>query len=778
MPGAARGGKVHNARTRASRALKRKNDDKEIADLDRACAALEPGAAQAFAELPLSHRTQQGLKKAGFLDLTDIQAQSLPHALRGRDVLGAARTGSGKTLAFLIPVLEMLYRKRWSNGDGLGALIVSPTRELAMQIFEVLRQIGGLHTFSAGLVIGGKDLKHEQDRLRKMNILVATPGRLLQHLDQTVGFDCSDLQVLVLDEADRILDMGFANTLNAILEHLPTSRQTLLFSATQTRRVKDLARLSLDDPEYVAVRDAESSAQSSTPAQLEQFFMTVPLEKKLDTLFSFLRTHTQSKVLVFLSSCRQVQYVHEVFCKLRPGLPLMALHGKQKQTRRLKIFQDYTRSKHAALFATDIAARGLDFPAVDWVVQVDAPDSSDTYIHRVGRTARYQAHGKGLLFVLPSEAPGVLAQLRAVEIPITEIKAKETKIQSIENQLQSFAFQDPELKHLAQKAFVSYVRSIHLHKDKDTFSVTKLPLNEFAAALGLPGAPKIKLVKDVQKAQRAEAAARAAAASDESEESDDEDASESSAEEATSDAEPARPEPAKVRTKHDRLFGRTNNTILSKHYADMVSDADAGFNVGDDDDGELLTLKRAGHDLDDEGETPSAPPTELSKRKMLQGQSKKAMAAAGRRGKGDRIVFDDEGNARSLYELQSEDAFQQGGDVAAQIAAHEAEERARMAEADVVDKERAKRKRQEKRRRAKEIERQLAEADGTRAPAAEFAGGDWDSDDLPDLVLPGDEEAADEDAASDGADDVRETKRARTSSLAEQEAQALALLGD
>ena len=782
MPGAARGGKARNARTRASRALKRKNDAQEITELDRASAAAEPGAAKTFAERPLSSKTRQGLKRAGFLDLTDIQAQAVPYALRGRDVLGAARTGSGKTLAFLIPVLEILYRRRWSNADGLGALIVSPTRELAMQIFEVLRQIGAMHTFSAGLVIGGKDLKHEQDRLRRMNILVATPGRLLQHLDQTVGFDCSDLQVLVLDEADRILDMGFANTLNAILEHLPTSRQTLLFSATQTRRVKDLARLSLDDPEYVAVHDAEANAHS-TPAQLEQFYMVVPLDRKLDTLFSFLRTHTQSKILVFLSSCRQVQYVDEAFRKLRPGLPVMALHGKQKQTRRLKIFQDYTRSKHAALFATDIAARGLDFPAVDWVVQVDAPDSAATYIHRVGRTARYQAQGKSLLFLLPSEEHGVLAQLRGVDVPISEIKAKEAKVQNIANQLQSFAFQDAALKHLAQKAFVSYVRSIHLHKDKETFSVAKLPLTEFAAALGLPGAPKIKLVKDAQKAQRAEAARAHAAggdaassdASSDDGASDDDDSDDASSDASLAEtdsrpaAQAARAEAPKVRTKHDRLFGRTNNTVLSAHYANMVDSDDAGFDL-DDDDGELLTLKRAGHELDEEATQPAS--HDLSKRQILQGQSKKAMAAAGKRGKADKIVFDDEGNARSLYELQNEEAFRQQGDVAAQIAAHEAEERARMAEADVVDKERAKRKRQEKKRRAKEIERQLAEANGTRAPAAEFAGGELDVDDLPDLVLPGDASGDDDEAPAP------QPKRARTATLAEQEAQALALLGD
>lgn len=137
-----------------------------------------------------------GLKKAFFVDMTDIQAASIPLSLKGRDVLGSARTGSGKTLAFLIPVLESLYRNKWGSQDGLGALILSPTRELAMQIFDVLRAIGGYHSFSAGLVIGGKNVKDESDRLARMNILVATPGRLLQHMDQAVAFDCSNLQIL------------------------------------------------------------------------------------------------------------------------------------------------------------------------------------------------------------------------------------------------------------------------------------------------------------------------------------------------------------------------------------------------------------------------------------------------------------------------------------------------------------------------------------------------------------------------------------------------------
>lgn len=177
--------------------------------------------------------------------MTDIQRAAIPHALYGRDILGAARTGSGKTLSFCVPLIELLYRKQWTQDSGLGALIISPTRELALQIFQELRKVGQYHNFSAGVITGGKELLEEKLRINNMNILVCTPGRLLQHMDQTVGFDTSNTQMLVLDEADRILEMGFADTLNAILNNLPKQRQTLLFSATQTKSIKDLARLNL-----------------------------------------------------------------------------------------------------------------------------------------------------------------------------------------------------------------------------------------------------------------------------------------------------------------------------------------------------------------------------------------------------------------------------------------------------------------------------------------------------------------------------------------------------
>ncbi|EST08766.1 DNA/RNA helicase, DEAD/DEAH box type, N-terminal [Kalmanozyma brasiliensis GHG001] len=830
------------SRSKNARKLKRQTEDAEIAQLEQGASSfVASGELKHFAQLPLSDRTRRGLKKAGYTDMTDIQAKSLPLSLKGKDVLGAARTGSGKTLAFLIPVLELLFRKKWGPSDGLGGLIISPTRELAIQIFEVLRKVGPYHTFSAGLVIGGKDVKQEKDRLSRMNILVATPGRLLQHMDQTLGFDTSNLQVLVLDEADRILDMGFSRTLNAIVENLPRDRQTMLFSATQTKRVKDLARLSLQDPEYVAVREPEN--EGSTPRGLEQHYMLVELEKKLDLLYSFIRTHTKCKALVFMSSCRQVQFAHETFCKLRPGVSLMALHGKQKQAKRLQIFTQFTKTQHALLFATDIAARGLDFPAVDWVIQLDVPEDVDTYIHRVGRTARYTAKGNSLLFVLPSEEKGILEALATKNIPIGRIKPKESKTQSIQNQLQAFAFQEPQIKHLAQKAFVSYVRSIHLQKNKDIFDVTALPLEPFAASLGLPGAPKVKFVKEAAKAKKA-AAYKAAEQTG------------NSGKEDGSDSDEGTDKNGKVRTKYDRMFERKNQDILSEHYAKLIadddssaassdgsdasgddSDSDATSDDGDEEGNEetrygrsagqrkedrligsdtsdseessdndsdddtagalrkpkltskasitatsvdagddFLTLKRADHALEDDGdaygigggddlpvsmEQAKADATEnLSKRKLAMGQSKKALALAGKRGIGEKLVFDEDGEAHALYELQDEEAFNQQGDARTQAQRWELEERERMQEADVKDKELAKEKRREKRRRQKEREKALDDDsddddndddDADAGGRAVLAPIDNRSDgyETPDFELSSDEEDDDDDDSDD-----------------------------
>ncbi|MCJ1291137.1 ATP-dependent RNA helicase dbp4 [Xylographa carneopallida] len=691
-----------------TRPLKRKRDEEDLATLDQRVKDLDPkDGFKAFTDLPLSQPTSSGLEASHFKILTDIQQKAVPLALKGSDILGAAKTGSGKTLAFLVPVLENLYRRRWTELDGLGALILSPTRELAIQIFEVLRKIGRNHTFSAGLVIGGKSLQEERERLGRMNILVCTPGRMLQHMDQTAAFEIDNLQMLVLDEADRIMDMGFQSTVDAIVEHLPKARQTLLFSATQTKKVSDLARLSLRDPEYVSVHE---QANSATPSTLQQHYIITPLPDKLDTLWSFIRANLKSKILVFLSSGKQVRFVYESFRHLQPGIPLLHLHGRQKQTARLDITTKFAATKNTCLFATDVVARGLDFPAVDWVIQLDCPEDADTYIHRVGRTARYERDGRAVIFLEPSEEEGMLARLKQKKVPIEMIKVKQKKQQSIRNQLQNMCFKDPELKYLGQKAFISYVRSIHVQKDKEIFKINELPLEEFSASLGLPGAPRIKFRKGDDTKQRKNAPRQLLSSSD------DEDDPEN---------KKAPKKPQEVLTKYDRMFERRNRDVLTEHYANLIDDdtnRSENRNGDADEDNDFLTVKRRLSNASSSTSSASSQPTTTiqprpktvplpgaapliidSKRREKLLKSKKAMLRL--KGKGTKLVFDDDGNSHEIYELEDEEQFKQRGTAGDQRERFLEAEKERVQEADREDKMAAREKKKEKKEKRKARER-------------------------------------------------------------------------
>ncbi|KAL8970421.1 MAG: hypothetical protein Q9183_001532 [Haloplaca sp. 2 TL-2023] len=706
------------------RVVKRKKDEEDLEALVQRVEDLDPKEVeiQAFDDVPLSRPTALGLAASHFKNLTDIQKIAVPLALKGSDILGAAKTGSGKTLAFLVPVLENLYRKRWTEFDGLGALILSPTRELAIQIFEVLRKIGRYHTFSAGLVIGGKSLQEERERLGRMNILVCTPGRMLQHMDQTAAFEIDSLQMLVLDEADRILDMGFQSTVDAIVEHLPKERQTLLFSATQTKKVSDLARLSLRDPEYVSVHEA---AKSATPSTLQQNYIVTALPDKLNTLWSFIRANLKSKILVFMSSGKQVRFVYESFRHMQPGIPLLHLHGRQKQTARLDITSNFSATKNACLFATDVVARGLDFPAVDWVIQLDCPEDADTYIHRVGRTARYERNGRAVLFLDPSEEEGMLKRLEQKKVTVEKINVRQKKQQDVQHQMQNMCFKDPELKYLGQKAFMSHVKSIHLQKDKEVFKLDQLPLEEFSASLGLPGAPKIKFLGGENTKVLKNAPRRIES---------------SSSDEGEGDAmNGAARKAAPVRTKYDRMFERQNQDILSAHYSKLIDDdvdqgtekasTHNGRTEADDEQGFLSVKRRISaspspsptsdqHDQDtvndkikaksssrkDTLELGANPLTIDSNRKRRLLASKKKLLKY--RPRSHKIVFDAEGNPHEVYEFEDEEQFKARGAAEDQREEFVRKEGERLKAEENVDKDLAKRKRREKREKAKRRERE------------------------------------------------------------------------
>ncbi|KAE8385490.1 ATP-dependent RNA helicase has1 [Aspergillus alliaceus] len=444
-----------------------------------------------FSELDLSEKTMKGIEGMGFTTMTEVQRRTIPPLLAGRDVLGAAKTGSGKTLAFLIPAIEMLSALRFKPRNGTGVVIVSPTRELALQIFGQVRELLAHHSQTYGIVIGGANRRAEAEKLMKgVNLLVATPGRLLDHLQNTQGFVFKNLRTLIIDEADRILEVGFEDEMRQIAKILPSeNRQTMLFSATQTTKVEDLARISLrPGPLYINV---DHRKEHSTVEGLEQGYVICEADKRFLLLFSFLKRNLKKKIIVFLSSCNSVKYYGELLNYI--DLPVLELHGKQKQQKRTNTFFEFCNAKQGTLICTDVAARGLDIPAVDWIIQFDPPDDPRDYIHRVGRTARgSNGKGRSLMFLQPSEV-GFLKHLKEARVPVVEFDFPAQKIVNVQSQLEKLIGQNYYLNKSAKEGYRSYLQAYASHSLRSVFDVHKLDLVKVAKGFGFSTPPRIDI---------------------------------------------------------------------------------------------------------------------------------------------------------------------------------------------------------------------------------------------------------------------------------------------
>jgi len=438
----------------------------------------------------IAEETIKGIEDMGFTHMSHIQEKSIGHLLDGRDLVGAAKTGSGKTLAFLIPAIELIFKLKFLPRNGTGALIISPTRELAMQIFGVLRELMQHHHHTYGLVIGGSSRATEAEKLTKgVNILVATPGRLLDHLQNTKGFLYKNLQCLIIDEADRILDIGFEPEMKQILNLIPKHRQTVLFSATNTKQTEELIKLSVKkEPIYVSVDEDEIN---STVDGLEQGYVVCPPEKRFPLLFTFLKKNRKKKVMVFLSTCCSVQFHHELLNYI--DLPVHCIHGRQKQAKRTATFFQFCNADSGILLCTDVAARGLDIPSVDWIVQYDPPDDPKEYIHRVGRTARGESSkGDALLILQPNEL-GFLKYLKEAKVPLNEFEFAWNKISDVRPQLEKLIERNYFLNKSARDAFRSYLRSYHAHHLKQIFDIHALDLTKVANSFGFQKPPAVAL---------------------------------------------------------------------------------------------------------------------------------------------------------------------------------------------------------------------------------------------------------------------------------------------
>ena len=360
----------------------------------------EPKGELIFAQLNLSRALLRAVAAAGFSNPTPIQAKVIPLALEGRDVCASAVTGSGKTAAFLLPCLErLIFRPR--DESAIRVLVVSPTRELASQTFAVLQKLSAFTDVTAALICGGKrDVKTQESMLRSCpDVVVGTPGRILDHLRNSHLVSVDLLDVLVLDEADRLLELGFQQEVEELVRYCPSSRQTLLFSATMTSRVEDLAKLSLRRP----VRVKTAGGDHVVAPRLVQEFVKIRPGKEGEreaVIASLVCRSFHSRCIVFCDTKAEARRLHVVLHCL--GVKVGELHGDVSQPDREEALRSFRNNEVEVLVATDVAARGIDIPAVRTVINAEMPRSASTYIHRVGRTARAGCTGRSVTLVSDS----------------------------------------------------------------------------------------------------------------------------------------------------------------------------------------------------------------------------------------------------------------------------------------------------------------------------------------------------------------------------------------
>ncbi|XP_059192182.1 probable ATP-dependent RNA helicase DDX31 isoform X2 [Centropristis striata] len=489
--------------------------------------------------------------------VTSVQKQTIPALLLGRDAIVRSQTGSGKTLSYAVPLVQSLQatQQKVSRSDGPLAVIIVPTRELAQQTFQIFQKLLKPFTWIVpGVLMGGEKRKSEKARLRKgINILVSTPGRLVDHIKNTLSIAFSAVRWLVLDEADRTLDLGFEKDLTVILNSLNSNgprRQNVLLSATLSHGVTRLADVCLNDPVSIHVSGPASSditcssavtsddlgaaSQSESfavPESLQQFVVVVPSKVRLVCLAAFIldkcKFSQNNKLIVFVSSCEAVEFLHTLFTSVlsanqKPQLSFLRLHGNMKQEERSEVFQQFSVSQDGVLLCTDVAARGLDLPQVTWIIQYTPPAAAAEYVHRVGRTARIGGQGSSLLFLTPAET-AFITELANHNISLAELKLQdilsslmrddtykgrgkyhsksssaalqqETRERAtvLQTEFENFVHSDNQSQQNAKKALQSFLRAYTTYPAhlKHIFHIRSLHLGHTAKSFGLRDAPQ------------------------------------------------------------------------------------------------------------------------------------------------------------------------------------------------------------------------------------------------------------------------------------------------
>ncbi len=370
-----------------------------------------------FNELELIKPLLTAIEKVGYSEPTPIQEQAIPIILKGKDIMGCAQTGTGKTAAFAIPILQRLTLSRRPEGKRrIRTLVLTPTRELAIQIEDNIKAYGKDLDHRHAVIFGGVSQHSQVNQIKNgIDILVATPGRLLD-LHQQGLIDLKHLEIFVLDEADRMLDMGFIHDVKRIIKLIPSKRQTLFFSATMPKEIKSLAQTILYQPEQVVVTPVSSTAET-----IQQGLIYVEMAEKKNLLLDILNTDNTPSILVFTRTKHGADRVVKILTKAK--ITAAAIHGNKSQNARQKALNGFKNQHIRVLVATDIAARGIDIDDLALVINYDIPNIPETYVHRIGRTGRAGASGKALSFCCQEERAYIkdIQKLIGLQIPIQEV---------------------------------------------------------------------------------------------------------------------------------------------------------------------------------------------------------------------------------------------------------------------------------------------------------------------------------------------------------------------
>ncbi|GAY40497.1 hypothetical protein CUMW_052370 [Citrus unshiu] len=429
---------------------------------------------------PLSERVLEALAEAGFEFCTPVQAATIPLLCSYKDVAVDAATGSGKTLAFVVPLVEILRRASSARKPHqIMGMIISPTRELSSQIYHVAQPfISTLPDVKSMLLVGGVVVKADVKKIEEegANLLIGTPGRLYDIMERMDVLDFRNLEILVLDEADRLLDMGFQKQISYVISRLPKLRRTGLFSATQTEAVEELSKAGLRNPVRIEYLECES-------------------DKKPSQLVDLLIKNKSKKIIIYFMACACVDYWGVVLPHLAvlKSLSLIPLHGKMKQTAWEKALASFTSLSSGILLCTDVAARGLDIPGVDCIVQYDPPQDPNVFVHRVGRTARLGRQGSSIVFLSPKEEAYV-EFLRISRVPLQERKWSDDA-SDVVPEIRSAAKKDRDVMEKGLRAFVSYIHAYKEHHCSYIFRWKELEVGKLAMGYGLLQLPSMSEVK-------------------------------------------------------------------------------------------------------------------------------------------------------------------------------------------------------------------------------------------------------------------------------------------